>query len=176
MEIASTDKKIPVNVMAGLIENHASKKQKVLIKEKLFACDECDKSYTTQGSLTVHIRTHTGEKPFACNQCDKSFTRKSSLTTHSKIHTGEKPFVCNQCDKSFARKGDHTKHIKTQHAKNNFLIIKPLIVLSPSEKNAVLALLELQNTKMEITKKNIFTASNFFAEITEIEENFFKPK
>lgn len=38
--------------------------------ERLFPCNECDKSYKTRPCLTKHLLTHTDEHPFECHECD----------------------------------------------------------------------------------------------------------
>ena len=37
-----------------------------------------------------HQRFHSGEKLYQCNECEKSFTWQSTLIIHQKHHTGEK--------------------------------------------------------------------------------------
>jgi len=92
--------------------------------EKLYSCSQCEKRFTTQQylkihmnvhsskykctesgkcfssnhKLTVHRRSHSGEKPFECTVCSKQFTYSSNLVAHSRIHSGEKPYKCLECD------------------------------------------------------------------------------
>ena len=49
-----------------------------------YACNQCDKQYSAQQSLTQHKQSkHEGIK-YACHQCDQHFTRQIRLTQHIK--------------------------------------------------------------------------------------------
>ncbi|XP_009434753.3 putative zinc finger and SCAN domain-containing protein 5D [Pan troglodytes] len=69
-----------------------------------FACGVCNKRFTCNSKLAIHMRSHTGERPFQCNFCERCFTQLSDLRVHQRIHTGEKPYTCDICHKRFNRK------------------------------------------------------------------------
>uniref|UniRef100_A0A8C5QCQ7 C2H2-type domain-containing protein n=1 Tax=Leptobrachium leishanense TaxID=445787 RepID=A0A8C5QCQ7_9ANUR len=105
-----------------LSTNGSLGKHRVHVGQKLFACSECGKYFTTKrGNLTVHEKLHTGVKPFACSECEKCFTTKGNLTVHESLHTGVKPFTCSECEKCCRTKGELTSHerihtgVKTKH-------------------------------------------------------------
>ena len=55
------------------------------------SCPICHKVFRWGGSVSRHMRTHTGEKPHKCKICGKSFTQSGSLHRHLVVHS--KPYV-----------------------------------------------------------------------------------
>lgn len=62
--------------------------------KKFYLCDYagCERKYTSNTSLKVHLRTHLGIQPFKCNTCKSTFNTTYSLKTHERTHTGSRPY------------------------------------------------------------------------------------
>ena len=73
--------------------------------EKPFKCDTCGLRFAVSGSLKRHMRTHTEEKPYNCDTCGLCFTHNEGLKYHLQIHSREKPFKCDTCGLWFSRIG-----------------------------------------------------------------------
>lgn len=65
------------------------------LKNKQFKCVECTKKFYTSKDLKIHMMLHTNERPFVCSICNKGFNRLNNLTKHVRLHSGLKPHVCD---------------------------------------------------------------------------------
>ncbi|XP_069496493.1 zinc finger protein 585A-like isoform X2 [Ambystoma mexicanum] len=90
------------------------------VKERLFPCTQCERSFVRSYDLMKHQRNHKSERPYICNACGKCFRRNTSLIIHERIHTGERPYQCAQCGKSFIQRQHLTTHLKTHTGERPF--------------------------------------------------------
>ena len=80
-----------------------------------YACNQCDRQFTTKSNQTQHIQSAHEDVKYACIQCDYQATHTSSLTKHIQSkHEGVR-YVCNECDYQATIQGNLTQHIKSVH-------------------------------------------------------------
>lgn len=81
-------------------------------EDEIFACQKCDKKFTTKFSLNRHQFIHSQVKRFTCKFCPKKFALKQYLKEHECIHTNSRPYVCgvNGCQMRFRQRGKLSLH------------------------------------------------------------------
>ncbi|KAJ9593316.1 hypothetical protein L9F63_015136, partial [Diploptera punctata] len=81
--------------------------------EKPYECGVCGKRLSNKGSLSYHMRSfHTGERPHTCQYCGEGFLSRESRLVHERIHTGEKPYVCGSCGMGFRCSSNLAQHAR----------------------------------------------------------------
>eukprot|EP01083_Nonionella_stella_P085315 236533_1 len=89
-----------------------------VLKENVFACEECDQIFEVKPLLDGHIRDVHGGYPHKCNECDAVFRyevdRKRHMNNVHRIVNGS-VFECNECDLKFGDKMKLNRHRNAVH-------------------------------------------------------------
>lgn len=67
------------------VETFNKHKHFVHLKEAVFKCPTCEKSFECKADLKAHFNIHEGKR-FTCNICGNTFSNKSNLARHYKKH------------------------------------------------------------------------------------------
>ena len=148
-KIAQKTKEKKSKTQGRKIDPEIRKKYSPIFHEgnKVFKCNECEKTYATAEYARIHISSeHEGNKPMCticaktfshinvlqkhiievhekktaakCDKCDKIFTQKHALKRHiESVHEGKRPHLCTICGSSFAENKKLQLHIAAVHKK-----------------------------------------------------------
>ncbi|EFX79479.1 hypothetical protein DAPPUDRAFT_6281, partial [Daphnia pulex] len=88
--------------------------------ESLLKCSKCNKSFTNQIQLNVHLKNshHRAKSVYTCEICIPTaiFERKDVFKNHVALHERVKPFACRICDKNFSSRSNLQSHARTHDA------------------------------------------------------------
>ena len=118
---------------------------------KPYKCQICGCSFSRNGDLTRHLRTHGTalpplvktenprsicsssctppvfpiQNPFNCEVCWEAFTQRSKLSpvVHERMHKALNPFKCDFCGKCFSQKTHLTVHTSRIHSGTKTLLL-----------------------------------------------------
>ena len=102
----------------GDFKEHLKVHSKKMASKK-FDCKDCNLSFVSKSSLSIHSRSHSGEKPYSCTVCQRSFKQYSHLVTHIRTHSKDRPFECSLCPSKFSQSGSLKRHIRWEN--NNYI-------------------------------------------------------
>lgn len=84
--------------------------------ERNFVCHICDKTFTFQTGLTIHLSNHSDVRKFACAFCPMRFKRLFSMKEHCmKIHSEENPYPCAHCGIKLKTLNEMKHHQQEEH-------------------------------------------------------------
>lgn len=111
----------------GMLRMHMKTHEKA---DKLPTCSICFREFKSKSILYRHRQTHF-EKNFACTLCDKRFSSNYQLNIHVQRHKKpkEKEHKCQHCDKAFYNASDLKVHVN-QHLGIKVIQIKKVSTTS----------------------------------------------
>lgn len=79
-------------------------------------CSYCGRQFKNNHHMICHVQSvHKKLRPYACQHCDKSFSTASSLISHTRYHLNERPFLCSTCGRRFILKNQLNVHLLRVH-------------------------------------------------------------
>lgn len=83
----------------------------------LLKCGDCSQVFKFQSQFVIHQRVHTGERPYQCPKCDKAFSKNSNLNLHLKTHRkNDESQKCQICCRRFPC-SEYEDHVKSHTLK-----------------------------------------------------------
>ncbi|XP_055710210.1 oocyte zinc finger protein XlCOF6-like [Phlebotomus papatasi] len=84
-------------------------------KLKDFQCTRCERSFTMESSLKIHMMRHEGIKNYECPICGVKKVAICELKSHMFTHTKEKTLSCEFCPYKCNARTNMRLHVKAVH-------------------------------------------------------------
>ena len=118
-----TEHLLEISSQLNSIKNEIEENETMEFQEAIkIQCNICDKVFTTEKSLRLHVNAIHEEQDqkdmLTCKFCSKQFFRhrKSDLRKHVRnVHEGKKDYECNICGKLSAYRSELNRHMKEIH-------------------------------------------------------------
>ena len=92
------------------------KRQKPPRQNGIHTCFHCQSPFRQAKDFETHnVAVHNDSKPYHCSACDKSYTTNDHLRVHINSFHRRITFKCEHCVKTFAQKCNLTTHIRKEH-------------------------------------------------------------
>lgn len=92
--------------------------------DKVFTCDQCDKTYTSHVSLWKHKKSIHRENALKCDRCYVTVANQETLDRHMKTHDipkVQKSYECEFCKEIFNCTTNRKRHIEAHHENITYL-------------------------------------------------------
>ncbi|XP_018016036.1 transcription factor Sp1 [Hyalella azteca] len=83
--------------------------------ESVYECDECGKSFRSNSTLKVHLKSHTEVKALPCPHCEQVFPQRHILQQHLIDEHPSYNLICHYCKKVFTREDTLRSHLVRMH-------------------------------------------------------------
>ncbi|EEC02298.1 zinc finger protein, putative, partial [Ixodes scapularis] len=80
------------------------------------SCPLCDKHFSTEATLAMHLRIHFNEKPYQCRYCGMEFAQHGAAKSHEERHKRARNFRCPHCSQQFLFQNKLNVHLRSAHA------------------------------------------------------------
>lgn len=84
-----------------------------------FTCRICSKVLSSASSLDRHVLVHTGERPFNCKYCNLTFTTNGNMHRHMRTHKQHQQHESYESDASTDSSGSHGHHRNYPHKRKS---------------------------------------------------------
>ncbi|KAK7079655.1 hypothetical protein SK128_022743 [Halocaridina rubra] len=94
------------------LTEHMALVHKVNCDSKRLQCPMCDRKFTSDAHLNLHLITHGEKSPsYTCKICGRNYLRPRSLQKHMLVH--DKTYICDICNAEFPTSRLYYLHVKS---------------------------------------------------------------